>query len=158
MWVWQLLLMILTSTFQEWKNVMRQDLERKAWSRDPVNSWVTCVRHHTKWLVNISKLQNWSYQECFSSLSEGLLLTRFPSKPGIFSCKLLQWMSYDRVVLHEPSEEVGKSQQTSNRCPWSWCRPLLHSLKFVGSGEFLVSTRPNNFTTSSANSYLESLQ
>ena len=39
-WVWQLLLMILTSNFQEWKNVLRHDLKRKTWSRDPITTVV----------------------------------------------------------------------------------------------------------------------
>ena len=56
--------MILTSNFQEWKNVLRHDLKRKTWSRDPITTVVLRVWKFEKLTGNVFlfSLTKWNAQ------------------------------------------------------------------------------------------------
>ena len=64
--VWRLLLMISTSNFQEWKNVIRQDWKRKTWSRDPTTTVALRVwnfENLTRKVVFLFSFRKWNAQK-----------------------------------------------------------------------------------------------
>ena len=65
MCIWRLLLMIPTSNFQEWKNVIRQDWKRKTWSRDPTTTVALRVWNFeklTRKVVFLFSFRKWNPQ------------------------------------------------------------------------------------------------